>query len=108
MPIKPLQDWILVERDEPESLTASGLIIPDVAQQKQAQGTVLAIGVGRWVEENTSKQKTKKKITDKKFVKTVLKIGDHILYEKYSARMIDVDGEEQVLVREEDVLGQLN
>jgi chaperonin GroES len=108
MSIKPLQNWILVEQDEAETCSESGLIIPDSAQQKQEQGTVIAIGPGRWVEAEETKRKRggKKKTAEKKFEKTVLKPGDRILYEKYSARTIDVDGQEALLVREEDVLGQ--
>ncbi len=108
MKIRPLQDWVLVEQDESETRSSGGLIIPDSAQQKQEQGRVIAIGEGRFVKEDDLKGKGKgKKKEEKKFIKTVLKPGDHILYERYSARNIDVDGEEHVLVREEDVLGLL-
>ncbi len=109
MSIKPLQDWVVVDQDEAEESYLGGIIIPDSAQQKPHQGKVVAVGEGKFVSEEVSKGRGRKKVKDaeKKFVKTTLKPGDHILYEQYAIREIDVDGETTILVREEDVLGLL-
>jgi len=106
MNIRPMQDWIVVERDPMKEFTSGGLIIPGVAQQRQEQGKVISVGEGRFVEK-TSKGKKKDTKEEKTFVKTTLKPGDHILYEQYSTREIELDGETYLMVREEDVLGKL-
>jgi chaperonin GroES len=100
MKLKPLQDWAVIQRVEPEEKTASGIIIPDSAKDKPTEGVVLAIGPGKY-EIEKGKEKEKKK----KFIPTVLKPGQRIMYGKYSAREIELDGETIALVREEDVLG---
>ena len=100
MKLKPLQDWAVIQRSEPEEKTASGIIIPDTAKDKPTEGVVLAIGPGKY-EIEKGKEKEKKK----KFIPTVLKPGQRIMYGKYSAREIELDGEVITLVREEDVLG---
>ncbi|MBI3358791.1 MAG: co-chaperone GroES [Nitrospirae bacterium] len=109
MSIKPLQDWVVVDQDEAEESYSGGIIIPDSAKEAPHQGKVIAIGEGKFVSEEQSKGRGRKKEKDaeKKFVKTTLKPGDHILYEQYAVREIEVDGERTVLVREEDVLGLL-
>ncbi|MBI1818817.1 MAG: co-chaperone GroES, partial [Nitrospirae bacterium] len=66
-------------------------------------GKVIAVGEGKYIEEKDTKGKMK----EKKFVKTTVKPGEHILYEKYAARRIEIDRDEIVLVREQDVLGYL-
>lgn len=103
MRVKPLQNWVVVQPDEPEEQTAGGIFIPDAAKERPESGKVVAAGDGRFVEEKDAKGKVK----EKKFVKTTLKPGDHIMYEKYASRKVQVDQEEVVLVREEDVLGYL-
>jgi len=103
MKIKPLHDWAVIRPKDAEERTAGGLVIPDTAKEKPSEGEVLAIGTGKFVEEKDNKGKTK----EKKFVKTVLKPGDHVLYEKYSATKIGFNDEEFVMVREENVLGLL-
>jgi chaperonin GroES len=103
MKIKPLQNWVLIRAGEAREKSAGGIIIPDVAKEKPEEGEVVAVGEGRFVEEKDSKGKVK----EKKFVKTTLKPGDRILYEKYAVRKIEVDREELLMVREEDVLGYL-
>ena len=103
MKIKPLHDWVLIRTGGPSEKSAGGIIIPDAAQEKPEKGEVLAVGAGRFVEDKDSKEKVKKK----KFVKTTLKPGEHILYDKYAAREVEGDDKELVLVREEDVLGYL-
>ena len=94
---------MLVRAGEAMEKSAGGIIIPDVAKEKPEEGEVVAVGEGRFVEEKDSKGKVK----EKKFVKTTLKPGDRVLYEKYAARKIEVDEKEWVMVREEDVLGYL-
>jgi len=107
MSIKPLQDWVVLEQDAPETLSIGGLIIPDFAQKKQEQGKVISVGEGKYVEEKTTGTQSRKstKKAEKKFVKTTLKPGDHVLYEKWSSKEIEIDGVDYILVREEDVLG---
>ena len=102
MKLKPLQDWVLIQSIEPKEQTAAGIIIPDMAKDKPTEGIVLAIGPGKYTIEK-GKEKEKKK--EKKFIPTVLKPGQRIIYGKYSAREIPLDGETITLVREEDVLG---
>lgn len=104
MKVKPLQDWVVVQADEAEEKSAGGIFIPEAAKERPESGKVIAVGEGRNVEEKDAKGKVK----EKKFVKTTLKPGDHIFYEKYSARKVEVDQEEVVLVRESDVLGYLD
>jgi chaperonin GroES len=101
MKLQPLHDWVLIRTGEPSGKSHGGIIIPDSAQEKPVEGEVLAVGGGRFVEDKDSKEKVKKKT----FVKTTLKPGEHILYEKHAAREVEGDDEELVLVREEDVLG---
>lgn len=103
MKLQPLHDWVLVRSGEPSEKSAGGIIIPETAQEKPREGEVLAVGPGHLVEDSGSKEKVKKKI----FVKTTLKPGEHILYDKHAAREVKGDEEELVLVREEDVLGIL-
>jgi chaperonin GroES len=103
MKLTPLQDWVLIRNDERSKESTGGIIIPESAQETPEKGEVLAIGMGRFVEEKDSKEKLKKKT----FVKTTLIPGEHILYKKYAARQVEGDEEELVLVREEDVLGSL-
>ena len=108
MSIKPMQDWVVVERDLLQEFTSGGIIIPGIAQPKQDQGRVIAVGEGKFVEK-TSKGGLKKKVNkeEKTFVKTTLKPGDNIFYEQYSTREITLDGVPYLMVREEDVLGKL-
>jgi chaperonin GroES len=105
MKLKPLQDWAVIQKEEPEERTAGGIIIPDAAKDKPTRGVVLAIGPGRFKDDDERKSGHGKK--EKKFIPTTLRAGQRILYGKYSAREFDVDGETFTLVREEDVLGIL-
>lgn len=104
MSIKPLQDWVLIQPSEANERSAGGIFIPAVAQESQQEGEVIAVGEGKFVE----KKDKKGKVIEKKFVKTTLRIGDKILYEKYAGRKIKVNSEEWIMVREEDVLGYLS
>ncbi len=103
MKLQPLHDWVLIRTGEPREKSAGGIIIPDSAQEKAEEGEVLSVGAGRFVEDKDSKDKVKKKT----FVKTTLKPGERILYDKHTAREVEGDDKALVLVREEDVLGYL-
>ncbi len=103
MKLQPLHDWVLIRTGKRSEKSAGGIIIPDSAQEKPEEGEVLAVGAGCFVEDKDSKEKVKKKT----FVKTTLKQGEHILYDKHAAREVEGDDEALVLVREEDVLGYL-
>ena len=102
MKIRPLHDWALIRPKSEKERSAGGIIIPEVAKEKPQEGEVLAIGEGHYKEEHDKKGK----VIEKKFVQTVVKPGDHVLYEKYGVTKVDVDGEELVLVREESILGR--
>ena len=103
MKLTPLQDWVLIRIGEPRGNSSGGIIIPDSAQEEPEEGEVLAVGGGRFVEDEDSTEKVKTKT----FVKTTLTPGEHILYKKYAAREVDSDDDVLRLVREEDVLGSL-
>ena len=92
MKIKPLQDRILVKRIEEEEKTKGGIIIPDAAKEKPQEGKVVAVGDGKVLENGTKSPLT-------------AKVGDKILFGKYSGTEIKVDGEEHLILREDDVLG---
>jgi chaperonin GroES len=94
MKIRPLHDRIIVKRLEEERKTASGIVIPDTAAEKPDQGEVLAIGKGKLLE-------------DGKVRPLDLKVGDRILFGKYSGQSVKVKGEELLVMREEDVMGVL-
>ena len=91
MKIRPLHDRIIVKRLEEERKTASGIVIPDTAAEKPDQGEVLAIGKGKILE-------------DGKVRPLDLKIGDKILFGKYGGTEVKVDGDELLVMREEDVM----
>jgi chaperonin GroES len=108
MGMQPLQDWALIEPSEAKGKTGGGLFIPDTAKEKPVEGTVLAVGKGRWEtpEEKSGRRVKKKQEKEEKiFRPTVLKPGDHVLYEKYGTTEVDLDGKELVLVRESEILG---
>ena len=92
MKIRPLQDRILVSRIAGEEKTAGGIIIPDNAKEKPMEGKVVAIGNG-------------KVLDDGKVRKPELNIGDRILFSKYSGSEVKIDGEEHLILREDDILG---
>ncbi len=102
MKIRPLQDWALIRPKGEAEKSAGGIIIPDVAKEKPQEGEVLAIGGGHYKEEEDKKGK----VIEKKFVPTVIKPGDRVMYEKYGVTKIEIDGEDLVLVREENILGR--
>jgi chaperonin GroES len=92
MKLKPLQDRILVQRVEEEKTTKGGIIIPDTAKEKPAEGKVVAVGNGKVSE-------------DGKRIALEVKKGDRILFGKYSGTEVKISGEEYLIMREEDVLG---
>ena len=89
--VKPLHDRIIVKRLEEESKTKGGLIIPDTAKEKPQQGKVVAVGAGRR--------------EDGKTLPLDVKSGDTVLFAKYAGTEIKLDGEDHLILREDDVLG---
>lgn len=89
--IRPLSDRIIVKRIEQEEKTAGGLIIPDTAKEKPQEGKVIAVGPG--------------KQDDGKVIALDVKSGDRVLFGKYSGTEIKLDGEEHLILRQDDVLG---
>jgi len=92
MKIRPLQDRVLVKREVSEERTKGGIIIPDTAKEKPIEGRVVAVGAGKVSE-------------DGKVRPLDLKAGDKILFGKYSGTEVKIDGEEHLILREEDILG---
>ena len=91
MAVRPLHDRILVKRLESEEKTKGGIIIPDSAKEKPLEGEVAAAGKGKVLEDGSTRALDVKK-------------GDRILFGKYSGTEIKIDGEEMVILREDDVL----
>jgi len=91
MKLRPLQDRILVKRVEEEAKTKGGIIIPDTAKEKPAEGKVIAVGNGKLGD-------------DGKRIPLEVKKGDRILFGKYSGTEVKIEGEEHLIMREEDVL----
>ncbi len=105
MKIRPLHDWVVIQKAEAEEKSPGGIIIPEVAKEKPQWGTVVAAGPGAYkAEKGKDKDKGKEK---KMFVPTEVKPGDRVLYEKYMAKDVETDGEEVTMVREEYILGVL-
>jgi chaperonin GroES len=94
MKIRPLHDRILVRRIDEETKTKGGIIIPDTAKEKPQEGRVVAVGSGRVTEDGKVRPLDVQK-------------GDRILFSKYSGSEVKLDGEEHLIVREEDVLAIL-
>jgi len=92
MNIRPLQDRILVKRIEEEGKTEGGIIIPDTAKEKPIEGKVIAVGKGKVSEEG-------------KPMSLDVKKGDRILFGKYAGTEVKIEGEEHLIMREDDVLG---
>jgi chaperonin GroES len=94
MKIRPLQDRILVKRLQTEDKTASGIIIPDNAKEKPQEAEVIAVGAGKILD-------------DGKLRKPDVKPGDRVLFSKYSGSEVKIDGQEHLILREDDLLGVL-
>ncbi len=95
MNLSPLHDRLIVKPASPEETTKGGIIIPDTAKEKPMQGEVLAIGTGKVSEEG-------------KVTPLALKVGDTVLYGKYSGTEITVDGDDLLIMRESDVFAVVN
>jgi chaperonin GroES len=94
MNIRPLHDRVIVKRMEEERKTASGIVIPDSATEKPDQGEVLAVGPG-------------KKDDQGKTIAMDVKVGDRVLFGKYAGQSVKIDGDEVLVMREEDIMGVL-
>ena len=92
MKIRPLHDRVIVKRIEDERKTASGIVIPDTAAEKPDQGEIMAIGTGKIMD-------------DGKVRALAVKVGDRVLFGKYSGQTVKVQGEELLVMREEDIMG---
>ena len=92
MKIRPLHDRVIVKRIEEERKTAGGIVIPDNATEKPDQGEVLAIGTGKVMD-------------DGKVRPLAVKVGDRVLFGKYSGSSVKMDGDELLVMREEDIMG---
>lgn len=94
MKIRPLHDRVIVKRVEEERTTAGGIVLPGSAAEKPSQGKVLAVGNG--------------KVLDNGEVRPMdVKVGDRVLFGKYAGSEVKVDGEELIVMREEDIMGVL-
>jgi chaperonin GroES len=91
MPLRPLQDRVIIKRTDSEEKTASGIIIPNSAKEKPLEGKIVAVGPG-------------KKNEDGKATGIDVKKGDIVLFGKYAGTEIKVDGEELIILREDDIL----
>ena len=92
MKIRPIHDRVIVKRLEEERMTASGIVIPDSAAEKPEQGEVKAVGTGKRQDDGT-------------ICPIDVKVGDRVLFGKYSGQTVKVDGEELLVMREEDIMG---
>ncbi|GAB4179672.1 MAG: co-chaperone GroES [Rhodocyclaceae bacterium] len=92
MKIRPLHDRVIVKRIEEERKTASGIVIPDTAAEKPDQGEIMAVGTGKIMD-------------DGKVRPLAVKVGDRVLFGKYSGQTVKVHGDELLVMREEDIMG---
>ena len=92
MAIRPLHDRVLIQRVKEDEKTKGGIIIPDTAKEKPIEGKVLAVGNGKVLEDGSVR-------------KLEVKKGDRVLFGKYSGTEVKIDGEEQLILREDDILG---
>ena len=95
MKIRPLHDRVIVQREEEERKSAGGILIPDTATEKPVRGKVLAVGNGKILENGEVR-------------KLDVKVGDRILFGKYSGTEVKVDGEDVLVMREEDILAVID
>ena len=92
MRIRPLQDRIVVSRIAEQEKTKGGIIIPDTAKEKPVEGKILAVGNGRVLEDGSVR-------------KLDVKVGDRVLFNKYGGTEVKIDGEDLLILREDDILG---
>lgn len=94
MKIRPLHDRVIVKRVEEETTTAGGIVLPGSAAEKPSQGVVLAVGAGKQLDNGDIRA-------------LEVKVGDKVLFGKYAGNEVKVDGEELIVMREEDIMGVL-
>ncbi len=94
MNIRPLHDRVIVKRVEEETTTPGGIVLPGSAAEKPSQGKVLAVGTGKLLDNGTVRA-------------LEVKVGDKVLFGKYSGNEVKVDGEDLIVMREEDIMGIL-
>jgi chaperonin GroES len=92
MNLRPMQDRIIVKRVDEETKTAGGIFIPDTAKEKPQQGEVVAVGKGKKTEDGT-------------VIPMDVKVGDKVLFGKYSGTEIKLEGQDYLIMREDDILG---
>jgi chaperonin GroES len=90
--IQPLQDRVIVKPKEAEETTKGGIILPDTAKEKPIEGTIVAVGDGKVAEDGT-------------ITKLTVKVGDTVLYGKYSGTEVKIDGDDYLIMRESDIYG---
>ncbi|HEF4773759.1 co-chaperone GroES [Burkholderia multivorans] len=95
MNLRPLHDRVIVKRLDQETKTASGIVIPDAAAEKPDQGEVLAVGPGKRDDKGTP-------------IALDVKVGDRVLFGKYAGQTVKVDGQELLVMREEDIMAVVN
>ncbi|MBP5434960.1 co-chaperone GroES [bacterium] len=91
MNLKPLNDRVIVKRLESETKTTGGIIIPDTAKEKPAEGEVVAVGTGKLLENGTRQQMQ-------------VAVGDKVLFGKYSGTEVKIEGKDHLILREDDIL----
>ena len=91
--LQPLGEHILVEREDSNTVTAGGIVLPDNAKEKQQRGTVVAVGPGKLLEDGTRAELS-------------VAVGDEVIYGKYAGNDITVDGKDIKILREEDILAK--
>lgn len=92
MTLRPLYDRVIVKRVEQQRTTASGIVIPDTAAEKPEQGEVLAVGTGKLLQDGSLHP-------------LEVQVGHHVLFSKYAGQTVKLNGEELLVMREEDILG---
>jgi chaperonin GroES len=92
MSLRPLQDRVIVTRVKEETMTKGGIVIPDTAKEKPVEGKIVAVGNGKVLENGTVR-------------KLDVKAGDTVLFGKYSGTEVKIDGEDRLILREDDILG---
>lgn len=103
MKLTPLNDWAVIVPAEEGNRTAGGIYIPDTAKEEPQMGLVEAIGPGAYEEKKDWKKKKEKQ--ERKFIPTVVKPGDYVLFSRYAAEKFTIDNKERYLVREKDIFG---
>jgi chaperonin GroES len=107
MKFRPLQDWVVIEQDSTEEKSKGGIYFPESAKEKTQSGKVISIGEGRFQSDDDKWGKKSKEKKEKVYVKTVLKPGQHVFFEKYGSSQVEIGNKEYLLIRESDVLGFL-